>query len=274
MSEEKGDKAGNSVSSLFMELASETRFAILMSLSKKSARLSSLSRELDTTAQDVFRNLNRMADEGLVKKADGQFSITEYGAMVVNQVPYFSFLRKHKKFLETHSLSPGGIPIAYLHRMGELAECSTINSVTEVFQKLKKLESSANSSVKAMVPQAWPEEGEIFIDRASHGVQVQAIVGHNTIIPKNVIDTVGDTLEKLTKGGLFATRMIEKIAIGIYICDDSQAGLMFPRADGEVDMTTLFLSDDSRFCAWCADLFNHFWQGAKRFDVKKTKVVE
>lgn len=272
VSKENGDNAGDSAASLFMELASETRFSILMSLSKRPARLSSLSRELGATAQDVFRNLNRMAEEGLVKKTDGEFSITEYGRMVVSQMPYFSFIQKHKKFLESHSLS--SIPVAFLPRIGELANCTTINSVTEVFQKLKKLESNAKSSLKVMVPQAWPEEGEIFIDRASHGVQVRSIVGHNTIIPKNVIETVGDTLEKLTKGEFFATRMIEKISIGIYICDESQAGLMFPRSDGEVDMTALFLSDDSRFCAWCADLFDHFWQGAKRFDVKKAKVVE
>jgi predicted transcriptional regulator len=105
-------------------------------------------------------------------------------------------------------------------------------------------------------------------------VQVQAMVGHNTIVPKSVIDTVGDTLEKLTKGGFFTTKMIEKVSIGIYICDNAQAGVMFPRKEGEVDMTTLFVSEDSRFCSWCSDLFDHFWQGAKRFDLKKTRLVD
>ena len=262
------------ISNLFMELASETRFSILLSLSKHPARLSSLSRELDTTAQDVFRNLNRMAKEGLVKKSDGEFSITEYGSMVVNQVPYFAFLRRNRKFFETHSLAASGIPASYLLRAGELAPCTTINSVTEVFQRLKKIESGANSLLRAMVPQAWPEEGEIFIDKASQGVQVQAIVGHNTIVPKSVIETVGETLEKLTKAGFFTTKMIEKVGIGIYVCDSALAGLMFPRMDGEVDMTTLFVSEDEGFCSWCSDLFDHFWQQAKRFDVKKTRLVD
>jgi predicted transcriptional regulator len=147
VSDEK-EQAGQSISSLFMELASETRFSILMSLDKKSARLSSLSRELNTTAQDIFRNLNRMAEEGLVRKSDGEFSITDYGAMVVKQVPYFSFLRKHRKFFETHSLAGSEIPGKFLLRVGELADCSIINSVTAVFQRLKKLESCANTSIK------------------------------------------------------------------------------------------------------------------------------
>lgn len=268
------DETDPSVSSLFMELASETRFSILMSLGRKPARLSSLSRELNTTAQDVFRNLNRMAEEGLVRKADGEFFISEYGAMVVNQVPYFSFLRKNRKFFETHTLALSGIPISFLLRMGELAESSTISAVTSVFQKLKEMESSANSSVRVMVPQAWPEEGQIFIDRASHGVEVRSIVGHNTIISKNIVDTISPILDKMLKSGFFQGKMIDKVGIGLYICDDSQAGVMFPRTDGEVDMTTLFFSRDSKFCTWCADLFNHFWQEAKRFDVKKTKLVD
>jgi predicted transcriptional regulator len=270
----KDDETDPSISNLFMELASETRFAILMSLSKKPSRLSPLSRELNTTAQDVFRNLNRMAEEGLVRKADGEFSITDYGTMVAKQVPYFSFLRTHRKFFETHNLAGSGMPSTFLLRVGELAECTVISSVTAVFQRLKKLESSADTSVKAMVPQAWPEEGEIFIDRASHGVNVQTIVGHNTVMPKDVAETVGDTLNKMTKGGFFSAKMVDKVGIGIYISDDRHAGLMFPRADGEVDMTTLFVSDDETFCKWCSDLFGYFWQEAKRFDIKKTKLVE
>lgn len=274
MGDGKDGESDSSLSSLFMELASETRFLILSSLAKKPARLSSLSRELNTTAQDVFRNLNRMSKEGLVKKSDGAFTITEYGAMVAGQLPYFEFLRRHREFFERHTISGSGIPERFLLRFGELSESTAIGSVTEVMQRLKKLEASAMSSLRVMVSQAWPEEGEIFIDRASHGVSVQSIVGHNTIIPKSVIETVGDPLEKLTKGGFFTTKMVEKIGVGIYIADDAQAGLMFPKSDGDIDMTNLFVSSDRKFCGWCSDLFDHFWAGAKRFDVNKTNIVE
>jgi predicted transcriptional regulator len=90
-----------------------------------------------------------------------------------------------------------------------------------------------------------------------------------------VIDVVGETLNKLTRGGFFGTRMVEKASVGIYISDNSQAGLMFPRAEGEVDMTTMFYSEDQKFCGWCLDLFSYYFrQDAKKFDVQKTRVVE
>jgi predicted transcriptional regulator len=87
------------ISELFMELASETRFSILTSLNNKPAKLSSLSRELGTTTvQDVYRNLNRLMREGLVKRADGVFDVTEYGKVVMKQVPDFMIMKKYRKF--------------------------------------------------------------------------------------------------------------------------------------------------------------------------------
>ncbi len=273
---EKGSDTDPSslISSLFMELASETRFAILMSLYKKPAKLSSLSRELDTTVQDIYRNLNRMAREGLVAKGDGVFRITEYGMMIVSQVPYFTFLKKRHEFFESHSIAKSGIPTKFLRRAGELAECELVDSVTAVFQRLKKIETSANRSLKAMVAQAWPEEGQIFIDRASSGVDVFTITGYNTVFPTNVLDSVGNSLEKLAAAGFFKPKMIEKVSVAIYLADDGPAALMFPNRGGEIDMTALFTSEDRMFCEWCADVFAYFWQGAKRSDIKKIKLVE
>jgi hypothetical protein len=42
---------------------------------------------------------------------------------------------------------------------------------------LKKMQSSGAKSLKILVSQAWPEGGEIFIDKANHGVKILAIVG-------------------------------------------------------------------------------------------------
>ena len=50
------------VSELFTEVASETRYTILISLDKKTSRISSLARELEITAQDAFRNINRLLE--------------------------------------------------------------------------------------------------------------------------------------------------------------------------------------------------------------------
>ncbi len=73
-------------SELFMELASELRCSILMSVSRKPAKVSTLARELDSSVQDVHRNVNRLTDIGLVKRENVEIHLTEYGRLVTNRL--------------------------------------------------------------------------------------------------------------------------------------------------------------------------------------------
>lgn len=260
-------------SELFMELASETRFSILASLSKKPAKLSSLSRELDVTVQDVHRNLNRLMQEGLVKRFDGTFHATEYGMIVMKQIPDFIVMKKNKKFFEEHSLS-GIIPDKFLQRIGALKDCKPISSVTAVFQGLKKLQSSSTGSLRIIVSQAWPEEGEILIDRASHGVKVSALVGHNTIFPRNVVENIMPKINELIAKGIFARRMIERVDVALFIADNRAAAIAFANPKGEVDMNTMFIGENPAFCEWCSDYFEYLWKDSRPFDINKIRIVE
>ena len=271
--EQTSDKTSRA-SELFMELASETRLSILTYLNERPAKLSSLSREVNTTVQDVYRNLNRLVEEGLVRRStDSMFHLTEYGMIVMKQIPDFMFMKENKKFFEDHSLV-GVIPDKFLQRIGALYNCKTVNSATAVFQSLKKMQSSATKSLKIIVSQAWPEEGEILIDRANHGVKIFALVGQNTIFPKNVIENIMPKVNTLISKGIMERRMIEKVRVATFIVDDREAALMFPHTKDEVDMTTLLVSRDSVFCEWCTDYFDHEWRDSKQFDMKKIKVVE
>lgn len=268
------ETSGNSpASKLFMELGSETRFSILESLNRKPAKLSSLSRKLDITVQDAYRNLNRLTDEGLVRRSDGVFYLTEYGVTVMKQVPNLLVMKKHREFFEDHRVA-GMIPDKFLHRIGALYNTKTIKSATAVFQSLKKMQSSATNSLRVVVSQAWPEEGEIFIDRANHGARVLALVGHNTVFPKNVVESIFPRINELVSKGLFERRMVEKVTIAVFIADDQEAAVAFPNTKGEVDMTTLFIGEDPAFCEWCSDYFGYMWKDSKPFDLKAVKVVE
>ncbi|MDQ3969930.1 MAG: hypothetical protein M3275_16225, partial [Thermoproteota archaeon] len=152
--------------------------------------------------------------------------------------------------------------------------CKTVSSATAVFQSLKKMQSSATKSLKIIVSQAWPEEGEILIDRANHGVKIFALVGQNTIFPKNVVENIMPKINILISKGIMERRMIEKVRVAAFIVDDREAALIFPDTKDEVDMTTLFVGEDSVFCEWSLDYFDYIWKDSKPFDMKKVKVVE
>jgi predicted transcriptional regulator len=259
---------------LFMELASETRLSILASLHKKPVKLSSLSRNLNITVQDVYRNLNRLMEEGLVRRSDGIFYLTEYGIVVMKQIDGFLVMKKHREFFKEHSIT-GVMPDKFLQRIGALQNCKVVNTVTAVLQKLKELESSAAKSLKLMASQAWPEEGEIMIDKAGSGVEISVIVGQNTIFPKNVAENISPRVEKLASKGIIKGQMVEQLNIDVYIADNARAAVMFPNAKGEVDMNTMFVGEDPIFCEWCSDYFDYMWQRSpKPVNPRKLKIVE
>jgi molybdate transport repressor ModE-like protein len=151
----------STVSELFTEVASETRCAILISLDKKTSRISSIARELEITAQDAFRNINRLLETGLVRRkggggegggdAGGAFQLTELGRLVIKQIPYFVAVNKHRKFFEDHTIKD--IPDKFVQRIGALQNCKVVENVTPVFERLKKLESGAKEYLRIMVSQ-------------------------------------------------------------------------------------------------------------------------
>jgi predicted transcriptional regulator len=259
-------------SDLFLELGSEIRCSMLVSLNKGPAKLSSLARQLDITVQHAHQNVNRLCDAGLAERGDGTFHITEFGRMMTMQIPYFLFAKKHRMFFADHTL--GDLPEKFAQRIGALQNCKVVSSVTAVFQSLKKVHSSSTRSLKIMVAQAWPEEGEILIDRASHGVEVCALVGHNTIFPRNVVENILPKINGLTAKSIFERRMVERVSVALFIADDKEAAIAFPNTKGEVDMNTMFVGEDPMFCEWCSDYFDYMWKDSKPFSMSKIRIVE
>jgi predicted transcriptional regulator len=256
---------------LFLELASETRFSILASLGRRPAKLSTLARELDITVQDVHRNLNRMMDAGLVRRDDGTFRPTEFGKAVTRKIPYFLFMKRHARFFEEHTLD--GLPDKFVQRIGSLQGGEMVSRVTPVLERLKKLESSAVSRLKIMVSQAWVEEGVVLASKAAGGAEVLALVGYNTVFPREVIESIIPSIDKLLNSQLLKSRVIERVGTAVYISDD-QAAVMFPTAArGEPGMGSMLLGKDSEFLEWCNDLFDYLWAQATPFDIHKAQTV-
>jgi predicted transcriptional regulator len=270
----------STLSELFTELASETRCAILISLYKKPLRISSLARELEITAQDAFRNINRLVESGLVRRSVGEgvevggvgsFQLTELGRLVVKQIPYFVAINKHRKFFEDHTIKEG-IPDKIIQRIGALQNCEVVENVTPVLERLKKLESGAKEYLRIMASHAWPEEGKIFAELAINDVEVWYIIGRNTVFPKEVIESVSPAIDELQKSGKIKGKMLDTVSIALYI-SDSQSAAMLPNMKGDVDMSMLLVGSDPSFNEWCLELFNHFWERAGPASLNKAKIV-
>jgi predicted transcriptional regulator len=167
----------------------------------------------------------------------------------------------------------GDIPEKFLQRIGALQSCELVISMAAVMERLKKLESGTKKQLRIMVSQAWAEEGRIIIELPMHGIEVLSIVGRNTIFPKEIVDSMGRSIEKMPTNQKMRTKMVEKVDVALYISDERAAAVMFPNVRGEIDMGAIFIGSDPAFYEWCNDLFNHYWERGGYFDVRKTTIV-
>ena len=77
----------------FFELSSKQRLQIIFTLNKNIKKLTELAQDLDTTRQEVHRNLIRLEKNGFVKKKkNGYFSLTPFAKTICSQIPSIKFL--------------------------------------------------------------------------------------------------------------------------------------------------------------------------------------
>jgi len=254
---------------LFMELASETRCKILLMLKEKPTRTSKLAKDLKLTVQETHRNTSRLVETGIIRKdSEGLFSLTEYGKLIVEQIPYYQFLYKYKKFFEDHS---SDLPLKFKQRLGVFNNCELVTKVTNVQQRIKKIESEAKDHIKLIVSQAWEDEGKTLLDRVKNGVKISTIFGFDSVMPDEIVENIQKKLTSFIQKGDLEQKIADgNVKISLFIAD-KQAAVMFPNQKGEVDMNTVFVGRDPEFYEWCNDYFEYLWNIAKPIVKGRTK---
>jgi hypothetical protein len=81
---------------------------------------------------------------------------------------------------------------------------------------------------------------------------------------------------QLLQKGIIERRMTTRTNLGI-VLTESQALVMFPLTEGQVDMNSIFANnitiDSGLFHEWCLDYFIEIWNNAKTFDQYKLRKV-
>jgi predicted transcriptional regulator len=264
-----GSSDSNLPADLFMELASQTRCAILLMLKEKPTRTNKLAKDLNLTVQETHRNTSRLTETGIIRKdSKGLFSLTEYGKLIVDQIQYYQFLFKHQEFFEDHSCD---LPLKFKQRLGVLNNCELVTKVTNVQQRIKKIESEAKDHIKLIVSQAWEDEGKTLLDRVKNGVKVSTIFGFDSVMPDEIVENIQKKLTSFIQKGSLEQKIVDgNVKVSLFIAD-KQAAVMFPNQKGEVDMNTLFVGKDSEFLEWCNDYFEYLWNTAKTIIKGRTK---
>jgi predicted transcriptional regulator len=255
---------------LFMELASDTRRAMLQKLDVGELKLSKLASDLDLTIQEAHRNILRLSKLGMVEKTSANsFAISSFGKFIINQLTPFEFLLKNEDYFKKHTA--GELSTKFIERLGSLKNSTRVCGVGPVLERWKKMGKEAKSRIKIITNHYPLDVFETFASKAKEGVEISHIFGQNIEIPKSrdeMLKKVGWT--KLISNGIVKRKMLKTVQVGVTITE-KEACVFFPDLEGQTDLLSGFFSNDAQFSEWCNDFFNYQWERADFFDESKLR---
>jgi len=240
---------------LFFELASESRLSILRKLNEKNWKMKELSRKLDLTTTETFRQLQRLSETLLVQKhPEGTYAITQYGRLVLQLSPSFEFVSKHKEYFSTHDI--WRLPYPFLNRIGELSQANLVLDTMKGVKMAEKMFREAEeytwgmregNTIDAMVP--------VFNEQINKGIKFRDIFPESDL---PTYRTWSGKLRNVEGRGLPAS----DIAVTIMLTE-KEAMVCLRFLGGRMDFAGFF-GTDPNFLNWVKDLFLYYWDKGKR----------
>lgn len=236
------------IEKLFFELASENRLGILRELQTHAHKLQGLSRILDVTATEAFRQVQRLSDAGLIQKlSDGTYTTTQYGRLVMQFATSMQFLSMHKEYFSSHDI--GRLPYEFLNRISELSHATLVMDTIENLNRGQRLYSEAKSFAWGLAEGIIPESmGPIMDEKKRQGLDIKMLVPDTFPLPPVTDSNV-------------EVRGLSDLPLTIAL-SDCGAVVCFRFIEGRIDYAG-FSGDDPIFLNWARDLFLYYWEKGK-----------
>ncbi|MEC4847783.1 MAG: transcriptional regulator [Nitrosarchaeum sp.] len=260
------DKTANYV----LDLASPQRLNILFKLLSKDSTPTEIAKELESTKQEVHRNFIRLEESGLIeKKNNGKYSTTTFGETVCTQVPTIVFFSQNRKYFEEHTFID--IPYKFKIRCGQLAVSQHVKGISKVLEQWKTIYKNSREYIYEILSEAPLDLIEPLVKQIKKGIKFQYIFSESTVVPKGRKDLLKKLgFSNLIEKGLIERKMAKNVQT-VIVLNEKEACVLFPKNDGESDLTEMFYSDDPMFHEWCLDYFRFCWYGSDEFIESKLK---
>ena len=253
------------------EIASEQRLTMIFKLHEKKYRIVKMAEELESTSQQVARNFDRLSEAGIVKRdINRYYYLTLFGNIIYEQIlPSIAFMTQNKTYFESHNL--GGIPLKFIHRIGELANSRIVSGNSKVLRQRYSIYKNAQKSIYHNTEDTdySPEIADILPGKLENNVKIKLIFSYDSQSHNSRDKTVQEkNLQKFIDNGSFEQKVKnknKKTAGGIVIIlNEKEAGIIFPsnnnsneEANEEQDYNKMLYSTDPMFRDWCLDYFKY-----------------
>jgi predicted transcriptional regulator len=249
---------------LWFELSNEDRLGILNLLAGRAEKLTGISRELDVSTQQCNRHLTRLVEAGLVRKdAEGLFSLTPFGEVVLRLNPALEFLTGNREYFMTHTL--GELPSEFVVRIGELSNSEFKPNVMEGISEIEDIIKEAEEQLWVIINKRTRSVRPLVAEAIRRGVKVSSISVRSYVTELDVKREIDEedelTVVRAEEEG--QAEVADADIFGVYMYASERAVyISFPHEDGTYDYLG-FVSSDPRAVVFCRDLYNYFWKRAE-----------
>ena len=256
----------------FLQIASHLRLGIILHLQEKNQNLSSLAKAQDASASEMHRNLKRLSDDNLISKnTDGQYCLTSYGKMVYTQVSSWEFMKNNSKYFTKHEF--GTLPELFLQSIGSLNNSKHIKGFVTVQDTWKSIYSNAHKYIHNILFEVSydAEILSIITSQIKNKVNICSVFLEDAIIPESRKKAIDDkNILNAIKEHTIVRRTIKDINT-LVVLNEKEAFVMFPKYDGEIDVSEGFYSNDEKFHHWCFEYFNYCLNSSTSFFEERLK---
>ncbi|MDA4121813.1 MAG: hypothetical protein OK456_01380 [Thaumarchaeota archaeon] len=233
-------------------LSSADRMKLLTEIRGGDLRLTDLAKKLTATAQETSKHLGRLVEGGMVEKGTGgSYRMTSYGNVIFDLMPSLKFMSSHQKYFLTHDIS--SLPRQFILRIGELEGNSYVDHVTNVINECQHLLGMAQQKFYWISDQPLPWA----ISRPFPESMLVRAIMQSDLPPK------GYQLAREVIGPRAELRFADKVKVGIAV-NEKMGGVVFPDLAGRTDFSCGFIGYTSDFQRWCSDLFERYWENARK----------
>jgi len=261
-----------SIAEEFLQAASHLRLGVLLHLEEKNENLSSLTKILDVTSSEMHRNLKRLSDDNLIiKNNEGQYALTSYGKMVCSMVPSWEFLMNNSEYFIKHDF--GIMPKLFLQSIGSLNNSKHVKGFVSVQDVWKKIYSNATDYLHNILFEVSYDSEilSIITSQLKKGVNISSIFLEDAILLESRKKAIGDKdIISAIQEQVLVRRTIKDINT-LVVLNEKEAFVMFPKSDGEIDVSEGFYSDDENFHNWCMNYFDYCMDSSGAFFEKRLK---
>jgi len=232
----------------YFQLASESRLGILGELERKSLRMQEIAQKQNLTNTEVCRQLQNLSEALLIQKQpDGQYSLTNYGRLVLELSPAMQLAFKHRQYFLMHDFKR--LPQSFISRLGELSKATLITELAEGINALAEMLKRSEQEIWLMSDQIIEGNSHLIAQRIAAGINLRSLV-HERVLESPLLSiTTGNNVER---------RALPDIP-GTIIITEKEAVVSLYTLGGKTDYTA-FAGSDPAFIKWARDLFNHYWE--------------